>query len=343
MPTPTGHGEHLTLPIRPSSAQPHSPPSLPPPPTPSEDTGIIPQLTSPATEAEEHDLVSGNKDLDIFKMSPSAALKLLGTTVETLIKLTADVPPTPPLSTAHAPRSRVVSLGKENQQSHSRSSSIDKRRSQPPRPEGWVNAESVPERAKTPIGSPEAKSTEPLHAVGTVPEPVDLQLGAVVRKFYSKKPPPISVEMYLLRVHKYCPMSTGVLLAAGMYIYQLAITQRSIAVTPRNVHRFLLAALRVAAKANDDHVHSPKRFATVGGITTTELARLEIAFCFLTDFELRATANMLQNHANAARDSRSIGEKLRGFNLRLPDLTKKKHSAVDSQTVGSETKVSAAT
>ncbi|KAL8873584.1 MAG: hypothetical protein Q9174_000976 [Haloplaca sp. 1 TL-2023] len=343
MPTPTGHGEQSTLPVRQPPAQSYSPPPLPPPPTPSEDTGIIPQVTSAATEAEELDLGAGDKDLDIFKLSPSAALKLLCTTVETLIKLTADVPPTPPLSIAHTPTSRVVSLGKENQQSHSRSSSIDKRRSQPQRPEGWVDAESVPERAKTPIGSPEAKSTEPLHPVGTVPEPTDLQLGAVVRKFYSKKPPPISIEMYLVRVHKYCPMSTGVLLAAGMYIYQLAITQRCIAVTARNVHRFLLAALRVAAKANDDHVHSPKRFATVGGITSAELARLEIAFCFLTDFELRATANMLQNHANAARDSRTIGEKLRGFDLKLPDSTKKKNSALDVQAVGSGTEVSATT
>lgn len=313
MPTPTGDADHLTIPIRPGPDQPHSQPSLPPPPSPSEDTSIVPQITTPTKEIQDSGFVSRSDDLDIFKLSALAALKMLCNTAETLMKLTADVPPTPALNALHTPISRVVSVGKENQPSHSRSSSADRRRSQPPPPRGWEDAGSVPEKAKTPIGSPEAKPTEPLHVVGATPGPLDLQHGAVVRKFYSKNPPPIPLDEYLLRLHRYCPMSTGVFLATGLYVYHLAVIQRSIAITSRNVHRLLLAALRVAGKANDDRNYPHKRFAIVGGVTEPELARLEIAFCFLTDFDLRVTEEMLREHARVARDSGRMRERLKGF------------------------------
>ncbi|KAL8635576.1 MAG: hypothetical protein Q9226_009342, partial [Calogaya cf. arnoldii] len=183
-------------------------PTLPPPPSPSADQNTLPQITSPTTEVEDLGFKAINDDVDIFDMSELAALKLLCSTVEALIKITGDIPPTPPVTAVKPPRPRVVSLGTENQPPHSRSSSIDWRRSQPPPSKEWNTAESVPERAKTPIGSPEAKPTEPLHVVDADPTPLHIQHGAIARKFYSKVAPPIPLEEYLLRLQKYCPMST---------------------------------------------------------------------------------------------------------------------------------------
>ncbi|KAL8719204.1 MAG: hypothetical protein Q9225_003758 [Loekoesia sp. 1 TL-2023] len=345
MHTPTGDGDQHRLPLRPVPAQSDSHPSLPPPPSPSADTSIVPQITSPTKDIHDPGLVPQHDDLDIFKLSPLAALKMLIATVETLIKLTGDIAPTPPLNVDQPLRPRVVSLNKENQPTHSRSSSVDRRRSKPPPPQGWDNAESVPERAKTPIGSPESKPTEPLHVVSADPEPLDIQHDAIARRFYSKKPPPIALEEYLLRLHKWCPMSTGVYLATGLYVYRLAVTQRSLPVTSRNAHRLLLAALRVAGKAIDDRSYPHTRFARVGGVNESELARLEIAFCFIMDFELRVTREMLEEHAKIARDQGRMYKSLVDFRPRMPGRLEKKNLAVKQvgkETVEAETEAPAA-
>ncbi|KAI4250432.1 MAG: hypothetical protein L6R40_000030 [Gallowayella cf. fulva] len=327
MRTPTADGTTLTIPLRPGSDHNGSQPALPPPPTPSADPSLVPQIISPTKTVQEPNFSLPSDDIDIFKISVSAALKLLCGTVEALIQITGDVPPTPPVSVVQQPRPRVVSLGIENQRPHSRSSSVDRRRSQPPPSDEWSSADNVPEKAKTPIGSPEAKPAEPLQAVDGGPEPLDIQLGAVARKFYSKVPPPIPLAEYLLRLQRYCPMSTGVYLAASFYIYQIAVVQRSIPVTVRNAHRLLLGALRVAGKAVDDTNFRHKRFAHVGGVTEPELGRLEIAFCFLTNFDLRVTAEMLQEHVRVARDTRELHEKMSSFKPKTPLLFDKKSTA----------------
>lgn len=345
MHTPTGNGDDCKLPLRVGPGQPDSHPSLPPPPTPSTDTSIVPQITSPGKEIQDAGFVPQSDDLDIFALSPLAALKMLISEAEALIKITGDVPATPPLSASQPLRPRVISAHRENQQPHSRSSSIDRRRSQPPPPQGWEDAGSVPERAKTPIGSPESKPTEPLHIVGADPEPLDIQLDAVARKFYSKKPPAIPLEEYLLRLHKWCPLSTGVYLATGLYIYRLAVIQRSVPLAFRNAHRLLLAALRVAGKAIDDRSYPHKRFARVGGVTERELARLEIAFCFVMDFELRVTREMLEKHARVARDQGRMYKSLVDFRPRMPAMLDKKHMSVkkvEKEAVEIETEAPAA-
>ena len=74
----------------------------------------------------------------------------------------------------------------------------------------------------------------------------------------------------------------------------MAVAERVIPVTPRNVHRLVLAGLRVAMKALEDFRWPHKRFSRVGGVSEIELGRLEIAFCFLMNFELRVDAEMLQ-------------------------------------------------
>ncbi|EEA25903.1 hypothetical protein TMatcc_005847 [Talaromyces marneffei ATCC 18224] len=125
-----------------------------------------------------------------------------------------------------------------------------------------------------------------------------IQHNVLVKRFYSKKAPPISLEDYLLRLHKYCPMSTAVYLAASLYITRMVFTEKALFVTPRNVHRLVLAALRVAMKALEDLSYPHARFARVGGVAERELTRLEITFCFLTDFDLRVDAHALLCHNN---------------------------------------------
>ena len=139
-------------------------------------------------------------------------------------------------------------------------------------------------RPEQPNGATPPK--EPYIIIGDNSQPLNLQHSAITRKFYSKAPPPIPISEYLLRLHRFCPMSTAVYLAASLYIHRLAVQERAIVVTKRNAHRLLLAGLRVAMKALEDLSYPHSKFARVGGVTETELARLEISFCFLAGFEL---------------------------------------------------------
>lgn len=294
----------------------NSAPALPPPPEPSADQGISPRVVIPL---EEDGALPEAESLDIFTLAPVAALRMLCDTVETLVRITGDVPPVPPLNTSRRPGTQIMQGLKENAVTCPKKPCRD----HPPTP-GPPNTDhpaaddrkimlaaddtDVPSQAKTPIGSPEAHPTEPLCVMGSDMQPLDVQHSAIARKFDSKKPPPIPLKEYLLRLHKYCPMSTAVYLATSLYIHRLAIVDNKLPVTARNVHRLLLAGLRVAMKALEDLSYPHRRFAKVGGVTEPELGRLEISFCFVTNFELKVTSEMLLKHAKSVRDRQSLYE-----------------------------------
>ncbi|PGH01199.1 hypothetical protein GX51_05395 [Blastomyces parvus] len=124
----------------------------------------------------------------------------------------------------------------------------------------------------------------------------------LIKSFYSKRISPISLEDYLLRLHRYCPMSTAVYLATSQYIRHLATVEKIIYVTPRNMHRLVLGGLRVATKMMEDLCYRHERFAKVGGVTERELAKLEINFSFLMDFELMVDAEMMFREIEAYRE-----------------------------------------
>lgn len=259
----------------------------PPPPEPSNDAGIVPPIKSPTLQALDH-LTAEN--IDIFTLDPVAALKLLCRGTQALCDMTGDVPPTPMLqgrspaaSTCPAPEPVMVTP-KQPRHVHGFSSRNDN-----------DHIDGVPFQ-RTPIGSPEAHLNEAI-VHGTTAQPAVVQYAALVRKFYSKRPPPISLEDYLSRMHKYCPMSTAVYLATSHYITHLAVREKICPVTPRNVHRLVLAGLRIAMKALEDLSWPHGRFAKVGGISEPELARLEIGFCFLMDFGLKVDPQMLTDEA----------------------------------------------
>lgn len=291
----------------------------PPRPEPSNDTGIVPPIKSPSLEGIDQ---LDPETVDIFTLDAVAALKLLCRGTQLLVDMTGDVPPTPaakspgPAVTNETPKKSSLQppgFASRNEEEH-----ID----------------GVPFQ-RTPIGSPEAHMHEPI-VHGATSQPAIVQYAALVRKFYSKRPPPISLEDYLTRMHKYCPMSTAVYLATSYYITHLAIKEKICPVTPRNVHRLVLAGLRIAMKALEDLSWPHSRFAKVGGITETELGRLEIGFCFLMDFGLKVDAQMLTEEAqhlirfsnhSAIEDNDNLPG---GFHLTLPQPRDKDRPLADN-------------
>lgn len=299
----------------------------PPPPEPSNDAGIVPSIKSPDLEGIDH-LTPEN--VDIFTLDPVAALKLLCRGTQLLVDMTGDVPPTPAIRSPEVPlpsftSDKPVAVPRKQALQASGFSSHN----------GQEHIDGVPFQ-RTPIGSPEAHIHEPI-VHGTTSQPATVQYAALVRKFYSKRPPPISLEDYLSRMHKYCPMSTAVYLATSHYITHLAIKEKICPVTPRNAHRLLLAGLRIAMKALEDLSWPHGRFAKVGGISEPELARLEIGFCFLMDFGLKVDPGMLMEEAQhliRTSNSSAIDEhdlNATGFSLTLPIPPKKASTASERE------------
>ena len=288
-----------------------TPPHLPPPPDPSTDPGVVPPIKSPAPEDGDPD------ELDIWVLTPVAALKMLCRSIDTLVRLTGDIPPTPPIRSRGTSPQRSGSTGTQF---------INKENLTPQRSRSGDQIDGVPFK-KTPIGSPEAHMSEPIHDIGARAEPLHVQHLAIARKFYSKRPPPISTEEYLTRMHKYCPMSTAVYLATSLYISRMAVRERVIPVTPRNVHRLLLAGLRVAMKALEDLSWPHARFSKVGGVSEIELGRLEIAFCFLMNFELKVDAEMLQAEVETLRGGTAVQDSPVSFEMKIPSKGEKRKAS----------------
>lgn len=325
----------------------------PPPPVPSSDPRlrIDPEDGPGAPVADQHDL---------FQLSPIDALHLLSASIELLVRMTGDVPPTPPPRTPTNPQMSGMQVEKENiarshserslarllrQQQHqsagqvavskpgnptdvSRESSgaataslnklqaysasmaaqqqqqqLQVRQTGHTSPEQAPVVDGVQFRQRSRVSPPD--EPQPYIVVGADSQPVNLQHGAITRKFFSKQIPPISIGQYLLRLHQFCPMSTAVYLATSLYIHRLAVEERAIPVTRRNAHRLVLAGLRVAMKALEDLSYPHTKIAKVGGVSEVELARLEISFCFLAGFELVVGEEPLRRHWETLRDGRA--------------------------------------
>ncbi|KAH0536992.1 hypothetical protein FGG08_006164 [Glutinoglossum americanum] len=295
------HEQRRDLPITPLNQV------LPPAPHPSADVQSTTQETLVSSST------GGSSEDDIFRMAPVTILKLLSNSVDILARLTGDVPPTPPLSLPNTPNMRAIQAEKEEMARSQGAEAQGKLRYR----YGSDELDGVPFRNSS-IGSPVLFGETPFQVISTGDEPANnIQHDAITRKFYSKQAPPISLEDYLLRIHRYCPLSRAVYLAASLYIYRLAVVEGALHVTQLNSHRLLLAALRVAMKACEDICHAHKRFAKVGGVTEVELGRLEISFCFLTNFELKIDKEMLQKQAAILREIAS-SQSIPGFRPKLP-------------------------
>lgn len=297
--------------------------TLPPRPNPSEDAGL--EIKTPPNEGK-----SSPNSLDVFTIGPIVALKLLCAGVEALVKVTGDVPPTPPPDVTIPTNMRGMQVEKENIVKSSSYKNLAELHTLPTKSTSTSKKSEEIDGVcfkKRQISSPEIKPTEPHIIIGDNAEPLNMQHSAITRKFYSKHPPAISLEDYLMRIHQFCPMSTAVYLATSLYIHKLAVDERAIPVTRRNCHRLLLAGLRVAMKALEDLSYPHSRFAKVGGVNGGELGRLEISFCFLTNFDFKTSKEALLDHAINLREISSLQGAV-NFVPRMPLKINKRRSNV---------------
>lgn len=239
-------------------------------------------------------------------------MKMFCRSLQALALVSGDIPPTPPISRPGTPKSRQAWM-----EGRARSTS------RPATPVPSIDMKA-PTFQGVIVGSPEAHVSEPFPGdIGADAEPARLQQAATARRFFCKKPPNVALNDYAIRLQRYCPMSTAVWLAAGVYIYKLSVVEKLVPITNRTIHRLVLASLRVAMKALEDLRYHHERFAGVGGVSVRELKTLEISLCYLLDFDLQVNSDMLYNknlslQKAALRAVAFAGKAPSSFQPRLP-------------------------
>ncbi|CAA0815530.1 Cyclin-U4-1 [Striga hermonthica] len=133
-----------------------------------------------------------------------------------------------------------------------------------------------------------------------------------VTVFHGLREPSLSIQQYIDRIFKYSCCSSSCFIIA--YIYLDRFVQRAnLCLTSRNIHRLLITSVMVAAKFMDDKFFNNAYYARVGGVTTSELNKLELKFLFGVDFQLHVSVQtfrkcslVLRNESKGRFIERSI-------------------------------------
>jgi len=122
-----------------------------------------------------------------------------------------------------------------------------------------------------------------------------MQNEVLAKRFLLKTDPPVTVVEYLERINHYCELSAGVYLTSSLYLYNLVHKNEVLSLNDRNIHRILIAALRVSCKMIEDINHRQSFISKIGGISDKDLLSLEISFLFLLKFECQVNETTLSN------------------------------------------------
>ncbi|KAL2753075.1 hypothetical protein ACRALDRAFT_1083544 [Sodiomyces alcalophilus JCM 7366] len=314
-------------------------PPLPPAPSPSSDSNLVDIAANLARSKARYE--------EVWRMTPHAAMKVLATTSDALARSTGEIP-SPPSSVSvkthhmrgmqwerdnikrpHSEKELALMREKAEAQAKAETAAASAAvtaelpiRQAPSRDAsltpGPIDGIRLRPKASTFVDHPPPRARKDKVIVGNT-KPTKEQRDAILRRFYCRKVPDTSVEEYLDRLHKYCPMSTGVYLATSLYIHRLAVEDRTIYVTPRTVHRTLLAALRLSTKALEDYRYSNHKMARVGGVTEHELLHLEVGFGLIISFELFVRDSDLAAHLDVLRRETPANLLLQAFPPLRPD------------------------
>lgn len=110
--------------------------------------------------------------------------------------------------------------------------------------------------------------------------------------FIMKSSPSLSYEEYLERIHSKLMFSPVVYLTATYLLHELTLTRQqdsklalSFPLKITQIHRIIIASIRLAAKLLEDFVHSHAYFSKVCGVSRKLLTRLELALLACLNYE----------------------------------------------------------
>ncbi|XP_043692084.1 cyclin-P3-1 [Telopea speciosissima] len=106
--------------------------------------------------------------------------------------------------------------------------------------------------------------------------------------FHGLREPSLGIRNYIDRIFKYSSCSPSCFVVAYIYIDRF-IQRMDVHLTSLNVHRLIITSVMAAAKFFDDAFFNNAYYAKVGGVSTSEMNRLEMKFLFSLDFRLQVT------------------------------------------------------
>lgn len=125
---------------------------------------------------------------------------------------------------------------------------------------------------------------------------IPLASTGLITRFHSRVPPSISVQAYVFRILKYTQLEPAPLLALLIYIDRACSGKPGFTISSLTVHRFLIAAATISAKAWSDSYCTNTHYARVGGLSVQELNALELELLFMLGWKLFCETDLLQNY-----------------------------------------------
>ncbi|CAO2824208.1 unnamed protein product [Amaranthus hypochondriacus] len=117
----------------------------------------------------------------------------------------------------------------------------------------------------------------------------------VLTVFHGSRAPPVSIQQYVDRIFKYAGCSPSCFIVAYIYVDRY-LQQTKTFLTSLNVHRLLATSVMVAAKFVDDSFFNNAYYAKVGGISTSEMNKLEMKLLFSVDFRLQINVETFRKY-----------------------------------------------
>ncbi|KAI8869785.1 hypothetical protein GQ42DRAFT_104495, partial [Ramicandelaber brevisporus] len=107
-------------------------------------------------------------------------------------------------------------------------------------------------------------------------------------RFHSRSKPKISVHEYLARIVRFANLEPCCILAIIVYIDRASVApqQSQFSITSLTVHRFLITACSIAAKAHCDSYGAASVYGTIGGVGVLELNAMEVELARLLQWRM---------------------------------------------------------
>ncbi|KAH9611486.1 hypothetical protein KSS87_010183 [Heliosperma pusillum] len=121
------------------------------------------------------------------------------------------------------------------------------------------------------------------------------QIEDALSTFHGSRSPPVSIRQYIERIFKYAGCSPSCFIVAYIYVDRY-LQQSEAFLTSLNVHRLLVTSVMVAAKFIDDAFYNNAYYAKVGGVSISEMNRLEMKLLFSLDFRLQVDVETFRNY-----------------------------------------------
>ncbi|KAL6500475.1 hypothetical protein OROHE_025841 [Orobanche hederae] len=125
--------------------------------------------------------------------------------------------------------------------------------------------------------------------------------------FHGSRAPSLSIQRYIDRISKYSCCSPSCFVVAHIYMDTFIQRTDLFFLTSLNIHRLLITSVMVAAKFMDDSFFNNAYYARVGGVSTSEMNRLEMKFLFCLDFRLYVSVQTFSKYCSVYKREASGG------------------------------------